>query len=180
MKKIDLDNITAMNKSLFFKFYLILTLCFWVGTSYSEPLLPLTTWISTRKNMSIDDTAYLGARCGVLYNINQKILADFIEESALTKMQVKSMVYFSVSAHSSVLSWKNSNTKLTSDLRQKQMAFVNRLYESYYLALKNNHPIPFSLSTELLATDLGVCDSTNETFSNVYKILGEKKGPLKN
>lgn len=180
MKKSVLINIAAIDKSLFFKFYLMMSFCCFAGSIHSEPLLPLTTWISSHKNLSVDDTAYLGARCGVLYNINQKILADFIEDSALTKMQVKSMVYFSVSTHSSVLSWKNSNTNLTSDLREKHMSFVNRLYESYYSALKNNQPIPFSLSTELLATDLGVCDSTNETFSDVYKILGKKKGLQKN
>ncbi len=146
------------------------------GKSLSETLIPLTTWISSRSNLSTEDTAYLGARCGVIYNINKSFWGGLeAGKNGAEKMAAKSIIYFSISTRYWLITTKSLCNKNLNDLYARQTTFVNGLYKSYYQTLRDNQPIPFSLSNELLAGDLGVCDSTNETFLNAYSVFEKEK-----
>jgi hypothetical protein len=91
------------------------------------------------------------------------------------KMAAKSIIYFSISTRYWLITTQALWNRNLNDLYARQTTFVNGLYKSYYQTLRDNQPIPFSLSNELLAGDLGVCDSTNETFLNAYSVFEKEK-----
>ena len=155
----------------------LLAIALFFNNSYANGiLLPLSNWIASRNNLSVEDTAYLGMRCGVAYSINQNALEQFSLGSNTDALKEKIKVYFWISAQYSSILAKKFNAKEKDQFMKKQTSFANELYDQYYDALKKNQPIPYSLSNELLATDIGVCNSTNEKIFDAYGLMKTKLG----
>ena len=52
---------------------------------------------------------------------------------------------------------------------------AKNIYDAYYTAMKSNEPIPHSLSSELLATDIGVCNDLDKNIFEAYKQMNKVK-----
>ena len=143
------------------------------SASIANTLLPLTSWIATRKNLTFEESAYLGKRCFVAFSINKNILETFVVDFDSTKLNERVNVNLWVySRFSATNKAKLSKKELDKSLKN-EINLTNELFESYYEALKHNQPIPYSLYNELLATDIGVCNSNYEEFLRAYKLMNE-------
>jgi hypothetical protein len=70
--------------------------------------------------------------------------------------------YRKVSAGFSALLVKDKKQSDRDAFTKSILRMNEEIYDFYIISLRNNQPIPFSLNTEILATDVGVCNSLDE------------------
>ena len=66
----------------------------------------------------------------------------------------------------------NSEKNKYMDSQTAEVKFIN---DAYFDAMKKNMPIPHSLNNELLAGDVGFCNSMDEKIIQTYNLIQKNK-----
>ena len=90
-------------------------------------------------------------------------------------LRKKIYTYRWVNSRFAVLLVKDKNKLIQDNFMQSMLAESRDIYEAYFLAMKNNEPVPHSLSTELLATDVGFCNSFDKVVFDAYAQMKNAK-----
>jgi len=142
--------------------------CF--NVSHALTLLPLSTWIKDKDftTLSIEDTILVTQRCSVAYSININYFNQF---TSLDPKNLKETLekYSWVMSRFAVLRVKDKDKNTIEKYLQSLLTEQQEIYESYLEIMKNNNPIPHSLNSELLATDLGVCNKIKPITFDAYE-----------
>lgn len=152
------------------RLFLMLAAISYQNLSNAAYFLPLTTWIKDKQfsTLSVDDTVTLTLRCSVAYEVNRSILESFTNLKA-EGLRNRVDTYRKVSAGFSAILVKEKK-QADRDIFMKSMLRTNEeIYDFYMTSMRNNQPIPFSLNTEILATDIGVCNSLDEKIFDAQR-----------
>lgn len=135
-------------------------------------LMPLTTWAKDKDftTLSVSDTVFVTLRCSVAYDVNRGILEEY---SNLNPQGLRTRVdtYRWVSSRFAALQVKDKSSTIKDSYMKSYFAQAQDIYNAYYDAMKKNQPIPHSLMTELLATDIGVCNNMDKNIFEAYKLM---------
>lgn len=155
---------------------LILISLAYVGTSYASSLLPLNTWAQAKQfnTLSVADTLILTLRCSIAYDINKEIIEEYTDLKA-EGLKNKVIAYRSVYASSVAILMRGKNNSEKNKYMESQTAEVKFINDAYFDAMKKNMPIPHSLNNELLAGDVGFCNSMDEKIIQTYNLIQKNK-----
>ena len=148
----------------------------YVGTSYASSLLPLNTWAQAKQfnTLSVADTLILTLRCSIAYDINKEIIEEYTDLKA-EGLKNKVIAYRSVYASSVAILMRGKNNSEKNKYMESQTAEVKFINDAYFDAMKKNMPIPHSLNNELLAGDVGFCNSMDEKIIQTYNLIQKNK-----
>jgi len=165
--------VSMMNLKLFSLFLVSL---FFQTCSFASTLLPLNLWAKdkTFSTLSIQDTVSVTLRCSIAYDINRSVLEEFSNLKA-DGLRKRIDTYRWVNSRFAVLLVKDKSKLIQDKFMQSILAETRDIYDAYLLAMKNNEPVPHSLSTELLATDVGFCNSFDNVVFDAYSQMKNVK-----
>jgi hypothetical protein len=156
-----------------YKSIIIFTLSFaCFSSSHAVTLLPLSTWIKDKNftTLSIEDAILLTQRCSVAYSININFFTQF---TSYDPKNLKDTLdkYLSVMSNFAILKItdKEKNKIKIEKYLKSLVTEQDEIFDSYLEIMQSNQPIPHSLYSELLATDLGVCDKFKPTIFEAYE-----------
>ena len=157
-------------------FALFLASIFFQSSSHAVTLLPLNLWAKDKSfsTLSVQDTVTVTLRCSIAYDINRLVLEEFSNLKA-DGLRKKIYTYRWVNSRFAVLLVKDKNKLIQDNFMQSMRTERSDIYEAYFLAMKNNEPVPHSLSTELLATDVGFCNSFDKVVFDAYAQMKNAK-----
>lgn len=147
-----------------------------VSTTYASSLLPLNAWAQAKQfnTLSVADTLFLTLRCSIAYNINKEIIEEYTDLKA-EGLKNKIIAYRSVYASSVAILMRGKNNSEKNKYMDSQTAEVKFINDAYFDAMKKNMPIPHSLNNELLAGDVGFCNSMDEKIIQTYNLIQKNK-----
>jgi hypothetical protein len=133
-------------------------------------LMPLSSWKKDKEfsTLSVADTVYVTQRCSIAYDINRAFFEDF---SNLKPQGLREKVdtYRWVYSRFATLLVMDKSKSIKDNFMKSQIEESKEIYSAYFLAIKNNEPIPHSLSNELIAMDIGFCNSFDNVVFDAYK-----------
>lgn len=161
--------IMKINIFLFFFLFVFAKFCF------AFNMMPLTTWIQGKEfsTLSVNDTVMLTFRCSVAYDVNKEILEEFTGLRA-DGLRNRIEKYRWVNSHFTALLMKDKKKIYRDNYIKTLTKQYQDVYESYFEAMKNSQPIPHSLSTLILASDIGVCNSFDKNLFDAYEQMRSK------
>ena len=146
-----------------------------LNASHALTLMPLTSWIKDKDytTLSVEDTILVTQRCMAAYRINISFFSEFSNYDP-KKLKDTFEKYSWVNSRFAILKVvknkdkvrdKNYADKFIKSLLQEEQ----EIYDAYLEIMRNNQPIPHSLNSELLATDIGVCNKIDSMVFDAYQ-----------
>jgi hypothetical protein len=158
------------------KKYLLLCTMLVFSNSANSFLLPLSNMVFDRNNLSKEDVFTLSQRCYVVNEISYEMMKNFSRVGEdISKIEHKRDVFSKVYTQMyALLALRGSKNKTAEEVAIEYGKATDSVFVEYFHSMKDNKPIPYSLSSALLATDIGTCNELTNEFEKFSQMIDRK------